>query len=517
MTCRDFEAALQAVLDGEPLPDGTAGETDHLDECPSCRIRASEMVDFHEALARSLGPCPPETALRIREAVRAAEEGLRAPGNGRVEAAQRRIEALDAPPPRRLRGLGLAAAAGLLLAIAVWPVLRPSPVVPPTPELPAALAPAPPEPPPPLPPTPPEPEPPPPLPPPVVPPLPPPPALKPTPEPPPPAPKPAPPPPDPSPAPPAPAPARAVAVEVRQGALSGRVEGRWVQGQPPVEGMTLRAEGAVRLEFAGAAVAVDDATQFALSKDDLALLQGGLSAVVPASSPFVLVSGASRIAPAAALARVLLSARQDRLLVEEGAARSGPQTLLEGLEYRREGMGLVALGRRTLPPPEARPRESPVWRLPIDGTKATAQKLTEGRVDVLEGRAVLAMRSRPAGAGVKAEAAGDRAISLVAGGPAGFFPVGTGTALRFRYFVVDSRPVKLTLHNLTKKADFSLDLDPVVGHWTTITLPVRDIPATAAAGNVASDPGDRLSNVRWEADPTSGLLIDRIEVVEIRR
>jgi hypothetical protein len=160
------------------------------------------------------------------------------------------------------------------------------------------------------------------------------------------------------------------------------------------------------------------------------------------------------------------------------------------------------------------------WRLPIDPTKSTSQRLVEGRLDLLEGRAVLAISEVPTGARVALAPPTARpnsgTINVVAGGAAGFVPAGTGTALRFRYFVVQAGPVLLTLHNATKKADFSFDLKPVVGHWTTLTLPVRDLAAPAAA-KVACDPGDRLSNLRWEADGMSGLLIDRVEVLEIRR
>lgn len=60
-----------------------------------------------------------------------------------------------------------------------------------------------------------------------------------------------------------------------------------------------------------------------------------------------------------------LCARPDRVVIEEGVAKAGQETLLEGVEYRLEGAALRPVKTRTLPPAE-RPRETLSWRIELD-------------------------------------------------------------------------------------------------------------------------------------------------------
>src|SRR6185295_11614381 len=133
---------------------------------------------------------------------------------------------------------------------------------------------------------------------------------------------------------PTPAPRVVAALNLKSGSLSAlTTDGKWAKPSRIEEGMTLRADGRTQVEFAQARVTLDSAARFSVNKDEFALLEGGLSADVAPGGHFILVLDEQRFFPQTQNARVLLCAKPDRLILEEGNAKSKDAMLHEGTEY----------------------------------------------------------------------------------------------------------------------------------------------------------------------------------------
>jgi hypothetical protein len=272
--------------------------------------------------------------------------------------------------------------------------------------------------------------------------------------------------------------------------------------------MGLRAEGKTRLDFAGARLTLDGSTKFSLAGASLSLADGGLSAEVPAGSKFSLLLGTSTVVPQAQAGRVLLVAKEDRVVVEEGSARSGDLVLGEGEEFELRRGQLAARKGRTLPP-AARPRESVTWRLDVANPNATRGKLPEGR---LAGRVLV---STP-----QDNEYYHGSLRYFAGGEAVTFTVKPTTAVRFRYLMKEPAALRFSLRNRTKDENFGIDLEPVAGRWTTATLFVADIPVNTGGKKVACEAGDTYGWFGWSVGKPgrpAEIQIDLFEVVEIER
>lgn len=327
---------------------------------------------------------------------------------------------------------------------------------------------------------------------------------------------PAPKPPEPLPAPKptiADAPARkALALAVRSGAVSALAEGKWAPVARVEEGMPLRAEGRTSIDFAKARLTFDGASRFTLGKDEVALSEGALSLDVPQGSALSLVIGPCRVVPRASAGRVLLSARPDRVVVDEGGARWKEIVLHQGEEHHLKTGKLEPQKRRSLPA-ALRPRETPAWK--PNFKDAAVRTRIRGRIDALpEGIQVVSvpLEGNPYFA---AQA------SFTAKDERGFFAAKPASALRFRYFLSDPAILQLVVHNGTKRENFNLDLDPVVRRWTTVTVFLKDVPVNQGGDRTLEfDPGDRVWSVGWfvgTPGSTATITVDSVEIVEIDR
>jgi hypothetical protein len=329
--------------------------------------------------------------------------------------------------------------------------------------------------------------------------------------------------PEPRPAEPAPKPAETkptvvervrslVALGVRGGALSTFENGKWVHAKEVEEGAVVRADGRTTVEFARARVTLDASSRVSFMKDELALAEGGLSADVSTGSKFTLALGSVRVAPAAAFGRVLLCARPDRLVIEEGLAKAGGLVLANGVEHKVAQGTLEPQKRRSLPA-AARPRETRTWRLDLSKPE-TLRKGLSGRVDVTaEGRML-----------VSEEVQGDLWAARVAYGvfddPKGLVQVRPTTAVRLRYFLLQPGPMEFIAWNITKDENFNLPIETVHGQWTTLTFFLKDVPANSGGKKVVCEPGDRFRGFAFMAGKPgtpATLVVDLLEIVEIER
>lgn len=308
-----------------------------------------------------------------------------------------------------------------------------------------------------------------------------------------------------------PAPAREVAVIVRGGSVTHFESGKWTKPDRVLEGMTLRAEGKTRIEFAGARVTLDSQAKFSLARQELALKEGGLSADVSRGSKVSLLLGSTSIVPLTDHSRVLLAATPERVVVEEGAARAGDVLLGEDLEHEFKA-GRIVPRKRSLPP-AARAREALTWVLDIQNPNATRGKLDDGRLVMLpSGRAI---ESTP----IKSEYYAS-AINYFAGGDVDSFVVKPTTAIRFRYLAKDGGAVHFQIKNRTKNENFNTQFDAVAGRWTTCTIPVLEIPVNTGGLKVTCEVGDKYGRISWSVGKPGKpveFLIDRFEIVEIEK
>lgn len=513
--------------------DGTIGDAAgravaaHASECEGCLRKAAELraaVDWIEGAA---GPGP--SCLSAEEAAAALDAGTVPAHASTCPRCAGELAALGVPARRRAPRLyrrrppllRWAAAAAALLSVGVTAFLvgrrerAPEPVaetvrVPESrPEAPAQDLLVPPPPPPPPPPPAPDPGPPlaPPAPPPAVP-----------------LPVPVPEPPPAPPAVPSPQPAAAkttvalaapktVPLALKSGGLSALVEGRWVRAPKVQEGMALRADGRTSFDLSGAHLTAEASSRFALFDGEIALHEGGIAAEVPAGVTIAVSLGGQRIVPQTSSARALLVARPDRVVVEEGSARAGELVLAEGVEHHLRKDRLEAQKRRSLPG-APRPRESVTWRIDFSNPAGVRARLAQGRFHADRAERMIGSER------LEGNAIFHGQVSVAVFDERGLFQVKPGTAIRFRYYLTQPALLEVVMKNLTKDENFNKPLDPVVGQWTTVTLPARDVPANAGGKKVSCEVGDRYTSfglfVGRPAQPAE-VYLDRLEIVEIER
>jgi hypothetical protein len=303
-----------------------------------------------------------------------------------------------------------------------------------------------------------------------------------------------------------------LALTLRSGSLSTQADGKWTRTLRALEGEPLRADGRTSFEFARARITLESSSRFTLGAEDLTLSEGALSAEVSAGSPVAFHVGPCLVAPAVKVGRVLLCLRPDRVLIEEGRARAGDLVLGEGVEHVLRKDRLEPQKRRTLPT-AFRPRETVLWKLDL-GSPAVRSR-THGRIDVVtEGKQAssIALAGNPFFASQ---------VSFGAPDEHGFFAFRPGSALRFRYFLTEPAVVQLVIANGTKHENFNLDLDPAVGRWTTLTIPIRDVPVNLGGDRrLVFETGDRVFSVGCFVGTTGSravLTLEQVEVVEIER
>jgi len=310
-------------------------------------------------------------------------------------------------------------------------------------------------------------------------------------------------------------PARAAAaLNVHSGGLLSNADGKWVKPQRIEEGMTLRADGRTQFDFAQARITLDGASRFSVSKDEISLTEGAMSAEVGAGSKLTLVLDEQRIVPQAFNARVLFCAKPDRFVVEEGSAKWKDTVLHEGVEHSVKKDRLEAQKRRTLAA-AARPREALTWKLDLGNANALRRSFLQGRLEAgPEGRMLV---SEP----LKDNAVFYGEASCSNGGEEQpLYTVKPNTAIRFRYFVTQPGVFELVTWNVTKGENFNKPLEAVVRQWTTMTVYVRDIPVNGGGKKVTCDTGDRYTNFGWfvgRPGMPSEVQIDRFEILEIER
>jgi hypothetical protein len=329
---------------------------------------------------------------------------------------------------------------------------------------------------------------------------------------------------EPSPVPPAPvdpvpakttvaeAPRKAIPLAVRSGGLSALVEGKWVRSAKVVEGTTLRAEGRTSFDFSGAHLTADTSSRFALFDGEIALHEGGVAAEVPAGVKIAVAIGDQKIVPQTTSARALLVARPDRVVVEEGAARVGTAMLAEGVEHQLKKGRLEPQKRRSLPA-APRPREFATWKLDFSKPDAIRPRLAPGRL-ILDRERMIGSVPMEANPFFYAQ------VGYAVFDERGFFQVKAGTTIRFRYYLTHPVTVEIVMKNLTKDENFNKPFEAVVGQWTTVTLPVRDVPVNPGGKKVTCDLGDRYTGFGLfvgRPDERAELFIDQLEILEIDR
>jgi len=303
------------------------------------------------------------------------------------------------------------------------------------------------------------------------------------------------------------------AMTLKSGSLSAlTTDGKWAKPARIEEGMTLRADGRTQVEFAQARVVLDSASRFSVNKDEFALLEGGLSAEVSTGGHFVLVLDDQRFFPGTANARVLLCARPDRLIVEEGSATWSGGALREGTEYGVKKGKVEAKKGRSLPA-AARPREVSTWRMDLSNLNAVKKNVV-GRVDKDGPERMLVSEPMNGGAfyGTVVYNNGGEAQPV--------FTVKENTAIRFRYYLREPGHLELVMWNDTKGENFNKPLDPVVRQWTTVTVYARDVAANRGGKPVTCEVGDKYRSVGFFvglAGMPSEVYIDRLEILEIDR
>jgi hypothetical protein len=310
-------------------------------------------------------------------------------------------------------------------------------------------------------------------------------------------------------------PGRAIAaLSVRSGALSAlTVDGKWAKPVRVEEGMTLRADGRTTLDFAQARVTLDSSSRFSVSREEFALLEGGLSAEVSTGGHFVLVLDEQRFFPQTQSARVLLCAKPDRLLIEEGSAKWKDTVLREGTEFGVKKDSVEPKKLRSLPAAAARAREQLTWRMDLGNVNLVKKNVVGHIENSSEGRMLV---SEPASEG----GFYGRLAYNTGGEAAPVFTVRPNTAIRIRYYLREPGHLELVMWSGTKQENFNKVLEPVVRQWTTVTVYARDVAANTGGKPVTCEVGDKYTSVGFfvgTAAMPSEVYVDRLEILEIDR
>jgi hypothetical protein len=310
------------------------------------------------------------------------------------------------------------------------------------------------------------------------------------------------------------APRTVIAFQVRSGSVSAQMDGRWARPALVEEGMTLRAEGRTQLEFAQARLTLEGNSRFSLAEEALTLVDGGLSAEIAQGSKLTLKVGDERIVPVTAVSRVLLCLRPERIVVDEGVARWRDLNLAGGVEHRLVKGRFEPVRRRSLPA-AARPRETLTWRMDLTQAAAVRKAVQQGRVETVPEGRLLVSAPLPADTHFRAQAAYTNG-----GEEKPLFTVKPGTHLRFRYYLTDEASLELVMWNLTKSENFNLPFPAVSRQWTTVTIPVRDVPPNRGGKSAPCEVGDHYSSVGWfvgKGGAPAEVFLDLVEIVEIDR
>ncbi|HYF01334.1 MAG TPA: hypothetical protein VEJ18_20595, partial [Planctomycetota bacterium] len=166
-------------------------------------------------------------------------------------------------------------------------------------------------------------------------------------------------------------------------------------------------------------------------------------------------------------------------------------------------------------PAAARPRESLTWKLDFSQPALLRPKIASGRLVIAGGERMLAAERRADDGLWQSQVgyhSGDRTAPL--------FTVKPGTTLRFRYYLSQPAELELVMWNQSKEENFNLPLRSVAGRWTTVTIPVRDVPPNRGGKPAPCEIGDKY--VSWglfcgKPGSTAELYVDLLEILEVDR
>jgi hypothetical protein len=310
------------------------------------------------------------------------------------------------------------------------------------------------------------------------------------------------------------APKAVLAMAVRSGGLQALSGGKWIRPARVEEGMTLRAEGRTQVDFAKARLTLEGNARFQVAPDEVTLAEGGLSAEIPPGSAFGLRIGGDRVVADTSASRVLLIARPDRIVVEEGVARWGGRLLPEGIEHQLKKGRFEAQRRRSMGA-AVRPPETVSWKMDLSSMPVVRKRIAQGRLEVMPEGRMLASAPLPGNTFFHGQAQWYNG-----GEEQPLFTVKPTTHLRFRYFLTEEVPLELVLWNQTKGENFNKPLVGIPRQWTTVTIALKDIPPNRGGQSAPCEVGDRYVSVGLfvgKPGQPADVYLDRIEVVEIEK
>jgi hypothetical protein len=314
----------------------------------------------------------------------------------------------------------------------------------------------------------------------------------------------------------APAEPRALAaLNIRTGGLSSLSDGKWVKATRIEEGMALRAEGRTQLEFAQARITLDPASKFSVAKEDFSLSDGGMVAEVATNSKFALVLDDQKIVPQTLNGRVMFLAKPDRILVEEGSARTKDALLVEGVEHTVKKGRIEAQKRRTFAAAPRLRETPPLWSMKLGN-----ENLVRGNIAGHIERDTQGVKYLVSDTAKNPAIFFGQASYFSTGDEPPIFVVKPNTAVRFRYYLTQPGALEFVMKNITKDENFNLPLEPVVRQWTTVTVYAKDVPANRGGKNVTCEVGDKYLGVTWfvgKPGVPAQVYIDRFEILEIDR
>ncbi len=100
------------------------------------------------------------------------------------------------------------------------------------------------------------------------------------------------------------------------------------------------------------------------------------------------------------------------------------------------------------------------------------------------------------------------------------FTVRKSTCLRFRYHLKEPASVTFIIKNLTKQENFTFQFQGMAGRWTTVTMPVFEIPVVTRGKAVSCEAEDKYGRFGFSAGPPDRpveFMIDDFRVIEIER
>jgi hypothetical protein len=200
-------------------------------------------------------------------------------------------------------------------------------------------------------------------------------------------------------------------------------------------------------------------------------------------------------------------------VVEEGAAKVGASLLKENVEYVVRKDRLESKKGRSLPA-AARPRELSTWKLDFSQPALIRPKIGSGRLVIAGGERMLAAERNVGGIWQSQVGyhSGDRSVPL--------FTVKPGTTLRFRYYLSQPAELELVMWNQSKEENFNKPLESIAGRWTTVTIPVKDVPPNRGGKPAPCEVGDKYVSFGLfcgKPGSTAELYVDQLEIVEIER